>query len=185
MAEEKKTIGQRIKWLRTEKMKMTQVAFADAINVSKQNLYKYENDIITNIPSDKIEAVAKLCSVSPAFIMGWDWDIVPMELSSMQAAVISAYKEADPDKQHAVNKFLGVWDNPPEHEDDPTIELHKTVFWDKYYSIDERGRKMVDMVLEQEFEHSKIEAPDLEYPSFEPKPISLKVAQESMEYTKE
>lgn len=32
---------------------MSQVEFADKINVSKQTLYKYENDIITNIPSDK------------------------------------------------------------------------------------------------------------------------------------
>ena len=32
---------------------MSQVEFADKINVSKQTLYKYEDDIITNIPSDK------------------------------------------------------------------------------------------------------------------------------------
>ena len=53
-------------------MNMSQVSFADKINVSKQTLYKYENDIITNIPSDKIEAIAKLCGVSPAYLMGWD-----------------------------------------------------------------------------------------------------------------
>lgn len=64
-------IGERIKKLRLEKMKMTQVAFADAINVSKQTLYKYENGIITNIPSDKIESIANLCKVSPAELMGW------------------------------------------------------------------------------------------------------------------
>lgn len=68
------TIGERIKKLRLGKMKMTQVAFADAINVSKQTLYKYENGIITNIPSDKIEAIANLCKVSPAELMGWTED---------------------------------------------------------------------------------------------------------------
>ena len=64
------TVGDRIKVLR-EKMCMPQVEFADKIGVSKQTLYKYENNIITNIPSDKIELAAKLCNVPPAFLMGW------------------------------------------------------------------------------------------------------------------
>ena len=81
------TIGQRIKELRNKK-NMSQVAFADEINVSKQTLYKYENDIITNIPSDKIEAIAELCHVSPAYLMGWSEDytsladnIIPMPIT--------------------------------------------------------------------------------------------------------
>lgn len=41
------------------------------IGVTKQTLYKYENNIVTNIPSDKIEALAKLYNISPAKIMGW------------------------------------------------------------------------------------------------------------------
>lgn len=65
------TVGERIKELRI-KLGMSQVSFADKINVSKQTLYKYENNIITNIPSDKIEAAAKLGNVSPAYLMGWD-----------------------------------------------------------------------------------------------------------------
>ena len=65
------TIGERIKELR-QQINMSQVDFADKINVSKQTLYKYENNMITNIPSDKIEAVATLCKVSPAYIMGWN-----------------------------------------------------------------------------------------------------------------
>ena len=68
------TVGERIKELRTN-LGLSQVDFADRINVSKQTLYKYENNIITNIPSDKIEAAARLGSVSPAYLMGWDsWD---------------------------------------------------------------------------------------------------------------
>ena len=48
------TVGERLKQLR-EKSGMSQVDFAAKLNVSKQNLYKYENDIITNIPSDKVK----------------------------------------------------------------------------------------------------------------------------------
>ena len=65
------TIGERIKITR-EKLGMSQVDFADKIDVSKQTLYKYENNIITNVPSDKIEAIARIGNVTPSYIMGWD-----------------------------------------------------------------------------------------------------------------
>ena len=66
------TIGERIKKLRTEKLHMSQIDFADAVGISKQLLYKYEHNIITNIPSDKIEIIADLCRVSPSYIVGWE-----------------------------------------------------------------------------------------------------------------
>lgn len=65
------TKGERIKKARETKG-IAQVDLANLIGVSKQNLYKYENSIITNIPSDKIEAIALHCEVSPAYIMGWE-----------------------------------------------------------------------------------------------------------------
>ena len=77
------TIGERIKLLREDK-NLTQTELAEAIGTTKQNIYKYENGIITNIPSDKIEQIALFFHVSPAYIMGWDeekWRIDP-ELNS-------------------------------------------------------------------------------------------------------
>lgn len=71
------TVGERIKNLR-EQLGFSQVDFADKINVSKQTLYKYENNIITNIPSDKIELAAKIGNISPAYLMGWDNNVVPI-----------------------------------------------------------------------------------------------------------
>ena len=65
------TVGEQIKEVRT-RIGMSQVEFADKIDVSKQTLYKYENNIITNIPSDKVEAAALIGGVTPAFLMGWD-----------------------------------------------------------------------------------------------------------------
>ena len=63
------TVGERIKKVRN-KLGMSQVDFADKINVSKQTLYKYENNIITNIPSDKIELIARALETSPAYLIG-------------------------------------------------------------------------------------------------------------------
>lgn len=76
------TIGERLKQLR-EKSGMSQVDFATKLNISKQNLYKYENDIITNIPSDKIEEAAKILHVSPSYIMGWtSYETLPSKSNS-------------------------------------------------------------------------------------------------------
>ena len=50
------TIGDRIKKQR-ELLGISQVELAEKMKVSKQTLYKYENNIITNIPSDKIEII--------------------------------------------------------------------------------------------------------------------------------
>ena len=65
------TIGERIKAIRLSKG-ITQTELANAAKISKQNLYKYETGVITNIPSDKIETIAKCLDVSPAKIMGWE-----------------------------------------------------------------------------------------------------------------
>lgn len=78
------TIGERIKELRNL-LGYSQVEFADKIDVSKQTLYKYENNIITNIPSDKIETIAYICKVSPAYIMGWS-DKAELPLFSINSA---------------------------------------------------------------------------------------------------
>ena len=64
------TRGQKIKQLRESKG-ISQTYFAKSVGVSKQSLYKYENDIITNIPSDVIERISENLGCSPAYIMGW------------------------------------------------------------------------------------------------------------------
>lgn len=65
------TIGDRLKKLR-DKKGFTLEKAGNLVGVTKQTLYKYENGIITNIPSDKIEQLAKIYHVSPTYIMGWE-----------------------------------------------------------------------------------------------------------------
>ena len=65
------TVGNRIKKSR-ENADLSQVELAKKIGVSKQTLYKYENDIITNIPSDKLQGIADTLKISPAYLMGWE-----------------------------------------------------------------------------------------------------------------
>ena len=63
-------IGERIKQ-RREELGIGQTQLAGLIGSSKQNLYKYENSIITNIPADKVEALAQALYTTPAYLMGW------------------------------------------------------------------------------------------------------------------
>ena len=65
------SIGDRIRELRI-KLDIPQIELAENCNISKQTLYKYENNIVTNIPSDKIELLAKYLRTSPAYLMGWE-----------------------------------------------------------------------------------------------------------------
>lgn len=69
------TTGERIKDLRLKK-NLKQVDLAQAVKSSKQTIYKYENNIVTNIPYDKIIALAKALETSVAYLMGWE-DPVP------------------------------------------------------------------------------------------------------------
>ncbi len=64
------TIGDRIRKQR-EHMGFSQTELARRAKISKQTLYKYEMNIITNIPSDKLELISKILEISPAYLMGW------------------------------------------------------------------------------------------------------------------
>lgn len=97
------SVGSRIRELR-KSIGMSQVDFADKIGVSKQTLYKYENDLITNIPSDKIEAAAIICGVSPAALMGWlddpePADPEPIVLTLEEQTLLRNYKQLNRDGQ--------------------------------------------------------------------------------------
>lgn len=71
------TLGERIKFFR-ERKGLGQTELASLVNISKQSLYKYENNIITNIPSDKIEMITKKLDTTPAILMGWESNVSPL-----------------------------------------------------------------------------------------------------------
>lgn len=65
------TVGERIKRKR-EELRISQTDLARRIGVSKQSLYKYETDVVTNIPFIIIEQIAIVLDVSPCYLMGWE-----------------------------------------------------------------------------------------------------------------
>lgn len=76
------TKGQRIKSKR-ESLNISQTDLAKKIGVSKQTLYKYEQDIITNIPSDVIERLSEHLECTPAYLMGWDMKTTKNDIVEM------------------------------------------------------------------------------------------------------
>jgi transcriptional regulator with XRE-family HTH domain len=51
---------------------MTLDEVAKCCNTTKQTIFKYENEIVTNIPYDKIVLLSNTLDVSPSYLFGWD-----------------------------------------------------------------------------------------------------------------
>jgi transcriptional regulator with XRE-family HTH domain len=68
------TIGEKIKRERIRN-NLSQEDVAKAIGSTKQAIYKYENGIVTNIPMDKVEMMASIFGVTPAYLMGWQLNL--------------------------------------------------------------------------------------------------------------
>lgn len=65
------TKGERIRQLRISKG-ISQSELAKYLSTTKQTISKYEKSIVTNIPSDKVEAMATLFGSTPQYILGWE-----------------------------------------------------------------------------------------------------------------
>ena len=65
------TIHEKLRQKR-EVLRLTLDEVAQVVGVSRQTVQKYESGVIANIPSDKIELLAKALQTSPAHLMGWD-----------------------------------------------------------------------------------------------------------------
>ena len=106
------TIGERIKWLRKERCRKTQEDVGKYVGVGKATIQKYENAIITNIPSDKIELLAEVLETTPAFIMGWSEnpERVPQQIISdsdkLDSEIIRLFLNLSPDGKKKVLDYV-------------------------------------------------------------------------------
>lgn len=106
------TIGERIKNSRI-KRGFSQVELADKVGISKQTLYKYEHNIVTNIPSDKVEAISEALGTEPSVLMGWAENLEEFQRQSSANQMVAdrlydAYLKADPNTQKIVRMLLKI-----------------------------------------------------------------------------
>ena len=66
-------LSNKLKELRREK-KMTLEELAEKVGTSRQTIHRYETGKISNIPPEKIEALASALGTSPSKLMGWGED---------------------------------------------------------------------------------------------------------------
>lgn len=113
------TKGERIKLLR-EKANMTQEELAKLLNTTKQTIYKYEQSVVTNIPSDRVERIAEVLNTTPAYIMGWESDkpetskkidaatdvLIRMETDKQYSELVLTLYKMDDDRLVAVKAML-------------------------------------------------------------------------------
>lgn len=65
------TKGERIRQARIE-AGISQVELAKKLNTTRQTISKYEKNIVTNIPSDRIEELCAALNTTPEYLMGWE-----------------------------------------------------------------------------------------------------------------
>lgn len=99
------TKGERIR-ARREELNLSQTYVAEKIQVKKQTLYKYENNIVSNIPSDKIENLAKVLDTTASYLMGWTDSIDNKPIQEIKSTSRLARIALDNDPNSVVSKAL-------------------------------------------------------------------------------
>ena len=102
------TIGQRIKAAR-ERKEMTLDEVAKLCNTTKQTIFKYENEIVTNIPYDKIVLLSEALDVTPSYLFGWDEKKdSPSEpqLTEGEKVLLDLFNRVPEDKQQLVLQMI-------------------------------------------------------------------------------
>lgn len=104
------SVGQRIRIAREQK-NMTLDEVAKRCETTKQTIYKYENEIVTNIPYDKIVLLSKALDVTPSYLFGWEEkENYPSEqqLTEVERLALELFRRIPEDKQSEALDLLRV-----------------------------------------------------------------------------
>lgn len=102
--------GDRIRDLRKSKG-ITQSEMAKLLHTTKQTISKYEKGIVTNIPSDRVEAMARILETTPEYILGWEPERVE-ENNDIIAEVVVKMR-TDENFFNAVSSLLKAFSQKP------------------------------------------------------------------------
>ena len=102
------SIGSRIKKLREEKQ-MTLDEVARMCNTTRQTIYKYENEIVTKIPYDRIELLSKALGTTPSALFGWEEkESSPneLQLTEGEKVLIDLFRRVPNEQQQLVLQMI-------------------------------------------------------------------------------
>ena len=102
--------GQRIRTAREQK-KLTLDEVAQRCGTTKQTIYKYENGIVKKIPYDRIELLAEVLEVTPAYLFGWEEkEISPgkFDLTEGEKIVLDLFRKVPVERQDMLIQMIRV-----------------------------------------------------------------------------
>lgn len=101
------SIGMRIKSAR-EQRNMTLDEVAKRCNTTKQTIYKYENEIVTNIPYDKIVLLSKALDVSPSYLFGWEEKVSHSDftITEGESMLLELFRRVPEDQKEMVLQMI-------------------------------------------------------------------------------
>lgn len=104
------SVGKRIALAREQK-NMTLEEVAKLCETTKQTIFKYENEIVTNIPYDKIVLLSKALAVSPSYLFGWEEkksSPSESELTEGEQLMLQLFRQIPMDRQAEALELLRV-----------------------------------------------------------------------------
>lgn len=101
------SIGEKIKIAR-DNAGLTQEELGKKCGTTKQTIFKYETGVVTNIPIDRLEAIADAVNVSAAWILGWEEEHPTGigELSEGEMEIIRLFRQLPPEVQDTFPALL-------------------------------------------------------------------------------
>ena len=103
-------LSEKIRYLRIQKG-MTQAELAEKLNTTKQTIGKYENQVVTNLPLNRIQELADALDTPPAYLMGWGEE-KPADASSadeLDLTILSLVKQLpEEQKRFLLAQLRGV-----------------------------------------------------------------------------
>lgn len=102
------SVGQRIRISREEKG-LTLEELAKRCKTTKQTIYKYENEVVTNIPYDKIVLLSNALGVTPSYLFGWEENTsspTEPELSEGEKMLLELFRRVPKDQQDLVLNMI-------------------------------------------------------------------------------
>lgn len=104
------SVGLRIKLAR-ERKNLTLEEVAKRCETTKQTIFKYENEIVTNIPYDKIVLLSNALDVTPSYLFGWgEKENSPSEpqLTEGEQLMLDLFRKIPEDRQPEALELLRV-----------------------------------------------------------------------------
>lgn len=90
-------------------LEMSYQDLADATQISKSTLQRYETGYIKKVPINQIEILAKALHTTPSYLMGWDTPASPsLSLTQQEETHIKKYRQLDADGKNRVDYVLNM-----------------------------------------------------------------------------